>query len=97
MKVDPLRTDDAIPKDTQHKLSAVGSPLDEARDLYWMMSSGFYSLNSVRELIAVPYEIKSALGDYAENFPKGAGGEIHRILQFRQRVAEEFEKLLKSK
>jgi hypothetical protein len=93
VSVDLLRTHNVIPKNDQQKLPVERSPLDEARDLYRMVSSGFYSLEAARDLIAVPHQIKDALRDYAERFPKD-GDEIQVILRFRQRVAEEFEKLV---
>jgi hypothetical protein len=72
---------------------AIRNPLDEARDLYRMVAYGSCTVESIRELIAVPPEIESALRLYAERYPKD-GQRIHCVLRFRERVAHEFERLV---
>jgi hypothetical protein len=89
--VDVFSPDNRIPKHVQSYLGRI--PEDEARALYKMVSSGFYSLESVRELIAVPQQIRAELQDDTNRFPSEAD-EIQVILRFRERVREEFEKLV---
>jgi len=72
---------------------AIRNPLDEARDLYRMVEYGSCTVESIRDLIAVPHEIESALREYADRFPKD-GQRIHCVLRFRERVADEFERLV---
>lgn len=72
---------------------AIRNPLDEARDLHRMVTYGSCTIESIRELISVPPEIESALLAYADRFPKD-GERIHCVLQFRRRVAQEFERLV---
>jgi hypothetical protein len=72
---------------------AIRNPMDEARDLYRMVRSGASAVEEIRELIAVPDLIKEALLAYAERYPKD-GQHIYCVLHFRERVAEEFERLL---
>lgn len=73
---------------------AIRNPLDEARDLHRMVLHGSCTVESLRDLISVPPEIEAALLAYADRYPKD-GERIHCALQFRQRVAEEFERLLR--
>jgi hypothetical protein len=72
---------------------AIRNPLDEARDLYRMVAYGSCTVESIRELISVPPEIESALRLYAEQFPRD-GQRIHCVLRFREKVAQEFERLV---
>jgi hypothetical protein len=72
---------------------AIRNPLDEARDLHRMVTYGSCTIESIRDLISVPSEIESALLAYANRFPKD-GERIHCVLQFRRRVAQEFERLV---
>jgi hypothetical protein len=50
------------------------------------------TVESIRELIAIPPETESVLTRYAYAHPEDAFG-IERVLRFRKRVAEEFERL----
>ena len=72
---------------------AIRNPVDEARDLYRMVRSGSSGIDEIRELIAVPDLIKEALLAYAERYPKD-GQHIYCVLHFRERVADEFERLI---
>ena len=72
---------------------AIRNPLDEARDLHRMVTQGSCTVESIRDLISVPPEIESALRAYADRFPKD-GQRIHCVLQFREKVAHEFERLV---
>ena len=72
---------------------AIRNPLDEARDLHRMVMYGSCTIESIRDLISVPSEIESALLAYANRFPKD-GERIHCVLQFRRKVAQEFERLV---
>jgi hypothetical protein len=74
---------------------AIRNPLDEARDLYRMVRFGSCSVANIRELIAVPRHVREALLAYAERFPEDSE-RIQCILQFRARVAEEFERLIEN-
>ena len=50
-------------------------------------------VDSIRELIAVPSLIEHALGLYAMRFPEDAPA-IEKVLSFRKRVREEFDRLI---
>ena len=82
-----------IPSSSHENPWAIRNPLDEARDLYRMVRSGSSAIDEIRELIAVPDPIREALLAYAERYPKD-GQHIHCVLQFRERVADEFERLI---
>jgi hypothetical protein len=51
------------------------------------------SVEAIRELIAVPPEIEDALRLYASHHPEDAKG-IEKVLRFRRRVREEFDRLV---
>ena len=72
---------------------AIGNPLDEAHDLHKMVSYGSSTVESIRELISVPAKIEAALLAYADRYRKD-GQRIHCVLQFRRKVAEEFDRLV---
>jgi hypothetical protein len=74
---------------------AIRNPLDEARDLYRMVRFGSCSIAGIRELIAVPQDVREALLAYAQRYPEDSE-RIQCILQFRERVAQEFERLVES-
>ncbi len=73
-------------------LDRVIAPREEALTLFALVGRNGDTIESVRELIAVPPRIEAALLLYAERNPEDALG-IERVLQFRRRVAEEFERL----
>jgi hypothetical protein len=75
---------------------AIRDPRDEARDLYRMVVHGSCTLEGIRDLIAVPREIESALLGYAERYPEDEE-RIHTVLMFRRRVGAEFERLVQCK
>jgi hypothetical protein len=74
---------------------ATRNPSDEARDLYRMMRFGSCTITEIRELIDVPKHVREALLAYAERYPEDSE-RIHCILHFRERVAEEFERLIEA-
>lgn len=74
---------------------AIRNPRDEARDLHRMVRSGSCSLAEIRDLIAVPKPVEESLLAYAERFPTD-GQRIYCVLQFREKVAEEFERLIEN-
>ena len=74
---------------------ATRNPRDEARDLYRMVTCGNSSVDSIRELIAVPATIEAALREYARRYPED-GKRIEVVLHFRERVAEQFEMLVEA-
>jgi hypothetical protein len=84
-----------IPVSSHDNPWAIRNPLDEACDLYKMVSAGSSKIDEIRELIAVPAQIEEALLAYAERYPKD-GARIHCVLLFRERVAEEFERLVRN-
>ena len=74
-------------------LDRIVSPRAEALSLFAMVGrKGDNTVESVRDLIAVPPETEAALLLYAQENPEDAQG-IERVLQFRRHVAEEFERL----
>jgi hypothetical protein len=68
------------------------APREEALSLFALVGRNGDTVESVRELIAVPHSIETALLLYAQRNPEDALG-IERVLHFRRRVAEEFERL----
>lgn len=70
------------------------APRDEARGLFVLIRGDADSVESVRELIAVPPEIEAVLCLYAKRHPEDARG-IERVLKFRKRVREEFGRLVR--
>jgi hypothetical protein len=81
----------AVEKSDSHWLDCTASAREEARILFEMMQRSGDTVESIRELIVVPPEIEEAL--YARRHPEDAYG-IERVLKFRQRVADEFERLV---
>jgi len=77
-------------------LEETASPLGEAVDLFESVWRENLSVESVRELIAVPKNIEAALRQYARRYPEDAPG-IERVLKFRRQVGEEFESLLRDR
>lgn len=92
---DLLNVDTPIPVRGHDNAWAIRNPRDEARDLHRMVRSGSCSTEEIRELIAVPKPVEEALLAYAERFPTD-GQRIYCVLQFREKVAEEFERLIES-
>jgi hypothetical protein len=83
----------AVEKTDSHWLERTASPREEARILFEMMQRSGGTVESIRELIAIPPEVKAALTLYARRHPEDAFG-IERVLKFRQRVGHEFERLV---
>jgi hypothetical protein len=52
------------------------------------------TVDSIRELVAVPPWIEHALGLYARRYPEEAP-TIEKVLRFRKRVREEFDRLVR--
>jgi hypothetical protein len=92
---DLLNADEALPVSGHDNPWAIRNPLDEARDLYRMVRCGASPIEEIRELIAVPKPVEEALLAYAEQYPTD-GQRIYCVLQFREKVAEEFERLILS-
>lgn len=80
-------------KRDSHWLDRTASPRQEARILFGMMQRNGNTIESIRELIAIPPMIEGALTLYARKHPEDAFG-VERVIAFRQRVAEEFELLI---
>ena len=79
-------------KRESHWLDRTASPREEARILFAMVGRSGETGESLRELIAIPPETEEGgLTRYARKYPEDAFG-IERVIGFRQRVAEEFER-----
>lgn len=65
----------------------------EAESLYRLIGNGTALVENVRELIAVPPKIESALREYASSNPADAHW-IEGVLRFRKLVARYFERLV---
>ena len=92
---DLLNVDEPIRVGHHDNAWAIRNPRDEARDLHRMVRSGSCSIEEIRELIAVPKPVEEALLAYAERFPTD-GQRIYCVLHFREKVAEEFERLIEN-
>jgi hypothetical protein len=92
---DLLTLDDVVPAAVHDNPWAIRNPVDEARDLYKMVCCGSCSVAEIRELIAVPREVREALLAYAERYPKD-GQPIYCVLLFREKVGREFERLIEN-
>jgi hypothetical protein len=75
-------------------LQRTATPLNEARNLFALVGRNGDTVDSIRELIAVPRWIEHALGLYAKRFPEDAPA-IEKVLRFRTRVREEFDRLVR--
>jgi hypothetical protein len=71
-------------------------PTDEARSLFKLVGRNGDTVESVRELIAVPPETERNLRSFICQHPEDALG-VERVLQYRRRVAQEFERLCRRK
>lgn len=65
----------------------------EARMLFSLIGRNGDTLETVRELIAVPPETEALLRQFAEEWPECARG-VEAILRYRRKVGEEFERLV---
>jgi len=70
------------------------SPGEEAGRLVALVGHNGDTVETIRELIAVPPEIEKALLGFAKAYPEEAAG-VHLLLEFRGKVSEEFERLCK--
>jgi hypothetical protein len=75
-----------------HWLGCTASPREEARSLFAMIGRNGDTIDSIRELIAVPSDVEQALRLYIQRHPEDAAG-IERVIEFRKRVAQQFERL----
>jgi hypothetical protein len=75
-------------------LDGAHAPRDEARGLFVLVRGNAASVESVRDLIAVPPEIEATLRLYARHHPEDARG-IEKVLSFRTRVREEFDRIVR--
>jgi hypothetical protein len=82
-----------VEKSHSHWLERTTSPREEARILFEMMRRSGGTVESFRELIAIPRAIEEALMLYARKYVEDGSG-IERLFKFRRRVAEEFERLV---
>jgi len=81
------------PKADSHWLDRTAPPREEARILIEMLGRNGDTVESIRELIAIS-EIEEALTLCARKHVEVTLG-IERVLKFRRRVAEEFERLIR--
>lgn len=70
------------------------APVIEARILFTLIGRNGNTVEKIRELIAVPPEIEAVLRAYTVRYPED-GASVGRALEFRRRVGEEFERLVK--
>jgi hypothetical protein len=78
----------------QQGLDGAQAPRDEARGLFVLIRSNAASVESVRDLIAVPPKIEGVLLLYAKEYPEDARG-IEKMIGFRKRVLSEFDRLVR--
>ena len=93
-----IQTLDVLPSiadDCSHWLGCTATPREEARSLFAMIGRNGDTVESIRELIAVPPNIEDALLLYAARHPEDAPG-IKRVIEFRRQVAEKFEQWVKT-
>jgi hypothetical protein len=67
-------------------------PTEEARKLLMLVGRNGDTIESIRDLIAVPPEIERTMRLFVLQHPEESGG-VERVLAFRRDVAEEFERL----
>ena len=88
------RLRDEAEADRRADLEAALPPVkEEARAQFEMIGRNGDTADSIRELIAVPPKIRASLLEYARHRPRAKRG-ILKVLNFRRRVAAEFERLL---
>lgn len=75
-------------------LDGSAGPQSEARGLFSLVSRGSASVEEVRELIGVSPRTESLLRAYTRVHPEDARG-MERVLRFRERVRQEFERLVR--
>lgn len=76
-------------------LDGAVAPRAEARGLLALVRTDAASIEAVRELIGISPRIENALHRYMQAHPEDARG-IEKVLRFRERVREEFERLVES-
>ncbi|MFY9531443.1 MAG: hypothetical protein WBC04_12360 [Candidatus Acidiferrales bacterium] len=72
----------------------VAAPAIEARALFTLIGRNGNTVEKIRALIAVPPEIEAVLRAYAVRYPED-GASVEQALEFRRRVGEEFERLVR--
>ena len=70
------------------------SPRMEAHALWNLVSCGRQTIEEIRELIAIEPEAAEQLRRYVRLHPEEAG-YISQIIRYRERVGEEFERLIR--
>jgi hypothetical protein len=80
-------------QDCFQRLEGAFAPRDEARGLFVLIRRNASSVEDVRDLIAVSPRIEAALKRYMGEHPEDAPG-IEKMLGFRKRVMEEFDRLV---
>ena len=71
-------------------------PREEARNLVALIGRNGNTVESIRQLIAVPANIEQALKHYARLHPQDAEG-VEIVLEFRRLVAKEFDRLVRGR
>jgi hypothetical protein len=92
LQVQTLGPAPAIADDCSHWLEQTATPREEAMKLLALVGKNGDTVESIRELIAVPPDIEQALRLYSRWHPEDAYG-VERVLKFRKRVGEQFERL----
>jgi hypothetical protein len=92
LQVQTLGPAPAIADDCSHWLEQTATPREEAMNLFALVGKNGGTVDSIRELIEVPPDIERALRLYIRWHPEDAYG-VERVLRFRKRVGEQFERL----
>jgi hypothetical protein len=90
IKIDKLRS---LPTKTEVSMWSAPVPKVEARALLQMVGHNGTTVEAVRELIAIPPEIEQHFRAYASDHPEDESA-IERVIEFRRRVGEEFDRLV---
>jgi len=91
IKIAKLQTDDC--SESQRSMWSVLSPKTEAQALLKLLGPNGTTVEAIRELIAIPAETEELFRSYAARHPED-DSPIVRVIEFRRRVGEEFERLI---
>jgi hypothetical protein len=92
MALPPIRKRYQYFAETPILVGDIPSARVEARNLYAVIRRGQETVQSVRELIAIPLQVEAVLKSFAVAFPAEAWW-IRRVVKYRRAVGEEFERL----
>jgi hypothetical protein len=86
----------SLPTKTEVSMWSAPLPKVEARALLQMVGHNGTTVEAVRELIAIPPEIEQHFRAYTSDHPEDESA-IERVIEFRRRVGEEFERLVSTR